>query len=145
VSHDDSKPEDDGFVFILPRSDNVLVLGGLAQEGVEELDLTLMSPAIQRIRDRCNDFVPGLANAQLDPVAPVVQGLRPLTRTNVKVCREPRARKGGRISSKIVHSYGHGGSGFSFSLGCAADVLTIVQEIVKEEQAVETEMMVAKL
>jgi len=144
VSHDDSKPEDDDFVFILPRNDNVLLLGGLAQAGVWDLDLTISSPKIQRIRSRCNDFIPGLENAQLDPETPFVQGLRPLTRTNVRVDRESRARKGGRITSKIVHSYGHGGSGFSLSFGCAADVLAIVRQIVKEEQPVETGM-IAKL
>jgi D-amino-acid oxidase len=141
VSHDDSNPNDDGFVFILPRNDNVLLLGGIAQENKWELDLTLDSPEMKRIRARCNAFIPGLANAQLDPEAPIVQGLRPLTTTNVKVMRESR----GKRKSKIVHNYGHGGSGFSFSFGCAAQVLGIVQGILREEQPAETEMLMAKL
>jgi D-amino-acid oxidase len=145
VSYDTSKPNEEDFVFILPRNDNVLVLGGMAQENVWDLDLTLSSPIMQRIRGRCDDFIPGLENAQLDPDAPLVQGLRPLTRSNVRVGRESRDRKDDRVTSKIVHSYGHGGSGLSLSFGCAADVLKIVQQIAKEEHRVETQILKAKL
>ena len=144
VTHDESKPEEETIVFIVPRNDNVLILGGIAQPNEWDLDLTLTSPEIKRIRERCNKFVPGLENAEMDPDAPLVQGLRPLTTNNVRVARESRVRKNGRIASKIVHSYGHGGSGFTLSFGCAADVLAMVQGIVKE-QSTETEMVMARL
>jgi len=91
------------------------------------LDLTLDSPEIVRMRERCNNFVPGLANAELDD-RPLVQGLRPFRGSNVRVEREQR-RKSDGSRSRIVHSYGQGGSGFTLSFGCAHDVLTFVNEL----------------
>jgi D-amino-acid oxidase len=140
VTHDESNPDEDTIVFIVPRNDRTLILGGIAQPGRWDLDLTLSSPEIQRIRARCNNFVPGLENAELDADPPLVQGLRPLTKSNVRVARESRVRKYGRGASRIVHSYGHGGSGFTLSFGCAADVLAIVQDMVREEQPTEAVM-----
>lgn len=114
-------------VFIVPRSENVLILGGLAQAHKWELDLTLESPEIVAMRERCNAFVPGLENADYDPTGPIVQGLRPFREKNVRVERELRMRADG-APSKIVHSYGHGGAGFALSFGCAGEVLDLVRE-----------------
>jgi hypothetical protein len=33
-----------------------------------------------------------------------------------------------RSGSRIVHSYGHGGAGWSLSFGCASDVVLLVEE-----------------
>lgn len=128
VTHDDTRGEDEDIVFIVPRNDNTLILGGLAQPHQYALDLTLDSPEIKRMRERCNKFVPGLENADYDPDAPLVQGLRPFRGSNVRVERELRTRKDGQMS-RIVHSYGQGGAGFSLSFGCASDVLDLVQEL----------------
>ncbi|KAJ8457072.1 hypothetical protein ONZ45_g18461 [Pleurotus djamor] len=128
VSHDDTHGDDaEDIVFIVPRNDQTLILGGLAQPDMYSLDLTLNSPEVVRMRERCNAFVPGLENAELDPV-PFVQGLRPFRAENVRVEREQRPRADGSISS-IIHSYGQGGAGFSLSFGCAADVLTLLEEL----------------
>ncbi|KIY71401.1 FAD dependent oxidoreductase [Cylindrobasidium torrendii FP15055 ss-10] len=125
VTHDETRGEDEDIVFIVPRNDNTLILGGIAQPHQWALDLTLESPEIQRMRARCNQFVPGLANAEYDPEAALVQGLRPFRKSNVRVEREPR----GGGTSRIIHSYGQGGAGFSLSFGCASDVLGLVQEL----------------
>ncbi|KAJ3544712.1 hypothetical protein NM688_g5711 [Phlebia brevispora] len=128
VAYDQDKRDDDGgIVFIVPRNDRVLILGGIAQANEGALDLTLDSPEMRRMRDRCNKFVPGLENAELDPDS-IVQGLRPLRGGNVRLERELR-RKSDRSLSKVVHSYGHGGSGFTLSFGCAGDVLKLVREV----------------
>jgi D-amino-acid oxidase len=37
-------------------------------------------------------------------------------------------------SSKIIHNYGHGGSGVTLSWGCAEEVLSLVDDIVNESQ-----------
>ena len=79
------------------------------------------------MRDRCNRFVPGLEHAELDPHSPIVQGLRPVRGENVRVERELRKKADGSLS-KIVHSYGQGGSGFTLSFGCAGDVLDLIKE-----------------
>lgn len=89
--------------------------------------MTLESPEMRRMRARCNRFVPGLENAELDPHSPIVQGLRPVRGENVRVERELRRKRDGS-PSKIVHSYGQGGSGFTLSFGCAGDVLGLVKE-----------------
>jgi len=127
VAHDPAKRDDDGgIVFIVPRNDRTLILGGLAQPGFSELNSTLDSPEIKRMRQRCNYFVPGLADAAYDPDAMFVQGLRPFRGQNVRVERELRKKADGSVSN-IIHSYGQGGSGFTLSFGCAGDVLQLLQ------------------
>ncbi|KAF9021772.1 FAD dependent oxidoreductase [Hymenopellis radicata] len=127
VTHDNTRGEDEDIVFIVPRNDNILILGGLVQPHEYNLDLKMDSPEIQRMRTRCNNFVPGLENAEYDPDAPLVQGLRPFRGTNVRIERETR-----KNGSRIIHSYGHGGSGFTLSFGCARDVLGLVYDLEKD-------------
>jgi glycine/D-amino acid oxidase-like deaminating enzyme len=110
-------------VFLVPRNDNILLIGGITEPHEWDLDLTLESPIIRRMRERCEKFLPGLKDARLDSDYPLAQGLRPFRATNVRVERELR-----RTGSKIVHSYGQGGAGWSLSFGCAADVAALVDE-----------------
>ena len=104
------------------------VMTGIAQANEANLDLTLDSPEMKRMRARCNRFVPGLENAELDAHSPIVQGLRPVRGENVRVERELRRKADGSLSH-IVHSYGQGGSGFTISFGCAGDVLGLIEEV----------------
>ncbi|KAI0203186.1 nucleotide-binding domain-containing protein [Astrocystis sublimbata] len=110
-------------VFLVPRNDNILLIGGITEPDEWDLSLTLDSPIIKRMRERCDKFLPGLKDAQLDPDYPLSQGLRPFRKNNVRVERELR-----RAGSRIVHSYGHGGAGWSLSFGCALDVVVLVEE-----------------
>ncbi|EPS99473.1 hypothetical protein FOMPIDRAFT_1086801, partial [Fomitopsis schrenkii] len=128
VGIDDAHKGEQELVFIVPRNDKTLILGGIAQPREWNLDLSLESPEIVRMRERCNYFVPGLENAEYDPDAPFVQGNRPTRSENVRVEREMRLKRDGS-SSHIIHSYGQGGSGFSLSFGCAGEVLTLLQEL----------------
>lgn len=120
-------------VYIVPRNNNTLLLGGIAQHHEWRLDLTPESPIIKRMRSRCEAFLPTLRNARLDPDYPLAQGLRPFRQRNVRVERELRTRgqqngqkKRGR--SRIVHSYGQGGAGWSLAFGCAEDVASLVED-----------------
>jgi D-amino-acid oxidase len=119
-------------VFIVPRNENILLLGGCTQSNEWKLDLTLESPIIQRMRARCEAFLPALKNARLDPEYPIAQGLRPFRKRNVRVERELRqplnANFSRRRTSRIIHSYGQGGAGWSLSFGCAGDVALLVEE-----------------
>ncbi|KAI0428773.1 nucleotide-binding domain-containing protein [Xylaria sp. FL1042] len=110
-------------VFLVPRNDNILLIGGITESHKWDLDLTLETPIIRRMRERCDNFLPGLKDARLDSDYPLAQGLRPFRGSNVRVERELR-----RPGSKIVHSYGHGGAGWSLSFGCAQDVVALVDE-----------------
>ncbi|KAF8915093.1 hypothetical protein CPB85DRAFT_1251774 [Mucidula mucida] len=89
----------------------------LVQPHEYSLDLKMDSPEIQRMRARCNNFVPGWRT--LRPAA-VPWDQRP---------HRAETRKNG---SRIIHSYGHGGSGFTLSFGCARDVLGLVYDLEKD-------------
>ncbi|EKG12878.1 FAD dependent oxidoreductase [Macrophomina phaseolina MS6] len=114
-------------VFLVPRNDAVLLIGGIAEPHERELNLTLDSPIVRRMRARCEAFLPDLKRARVDAAYPLAQGLRPFRQRNVRVERELRRHAGGR-PSRIVHSYGQGGAGWSLSFGCAGDVAALVEE-----------------
>ena len=110
-------------VFIVPRGENMLLLGGLTEEDEWSRDIGLHN--YQPVRDmyrRCLDFMPVLERAELDPDEPVRVGLRPMGNGNVCLERE--------AGTKIVHNYGHGGSGFSLSWGCASEVAATVRQAI---------------
>jgi D-amino-acid oxidase len=118
VPHPEGSTAQD-MIFIVPRGEKMLLLGGLTEEDEWSLDIGLHNH--QPVRDmyrRCLDFMPVLEQARLDCEEPVRVGLRPVAKGNVCLERESGTR--------IVHNYGHGGSGFSFSWGCAREVAAIV-------------------
>jgi D-amino-acid oxidase len=117
VSHDPATGSQ-GMVFILPRGRDMLVLGGLVEMDEWDLDIGLdnYGPVRDMLR-RCEEFMPVLRRAEIDVFEPVRAGLRPYRRQNVRVEIEPGTR--------IVHNYGHGGSGVTLSWGCAAEVVQL--------------------
>ncbi|ERF71806.1 hypothetical protein EPUS_01721 [Endocarpon pusillum Z07020] len=119
-------------VFIVPRNDNILLIGGIIEPHKWELDLTLESPTIKRMRARCEAFLPDLKKARVDPDYPFAQGLRPFREKNVRVERELRNSDAATGPSRIVHSYGQGGAGWSLAFGCAGDVLALVEEALQD-------------
>jgi D-amino-acid oxidase len=121
ISH---SPSDDGpgFLFIVPRGDDMLVLGGLAEVDEWNLDVGLHNhDAIRKMHQRCLEFFPSLRTAEIDAAEPVRVGLRPFRRGGVRVEAEPGTR--------IVHNYGHGGSGVTLSWGCALEVAERVEKM----------------
>ena len=127
--HDSSE-----IIFIVPRNDNILLIGGIAESHEYDLTHTLDTPIIKRMRARCEAFLPALKKARGDPEYPIAQGLRPFRQHNVCVERELREHEsdiaGGKMChpSRIVHSYGQGGAGWSLSFGCAGDVAVLIKE-----------------
>ncbi|KAK1223277.1 hypothetical protein PQX77_013865 [Marasmius sp. AFHP31] len=103
--------QQDEIVFIVPRNGNILLMGGFTEPHNWDLDLTLDSPVMQRMKARCEAFLMALKNARVDPDCPVAQGLRPFRGTNIRVERELRTLTSGSKPSRIVHSYGRGGAG----------------------------------
>ena len=100
--------------YVLPRPD-VVVLGGTAEAGDSEL-----RPREQTTRDileRTRQLQPELWEAE---VVGSAVGLRP-ARPSVRLERDTTAD--GRA---LVHDYGHGGSGFTLSWGCADEVAELV-------------------
>jgi D-amino-acid oxidase len=113
-----------GFVFIVPRGQDTLVLGGIAEPDKWALDIGMHNyEPVQQIVKRCVDFLPILENAEVDAHEPVRVGLRPFRDRSVRVEREP--------GTNIVHNYGHGGSGVSLSWGCAREAARVVEDLLK--------------
>ncbi|MGH0944208.1 FAD-dependent oxidoreductase [Bacillus mycoides] len=126
ISHDGIS-EDPGFIFILPRGENMLLLGGLAELNKWDLEVDLENyQPIEEMYNRCKEFYPFLEKAVIDACEPVRTGLRPFRKQSVRLERIP--------NSSIIHNYGHGGSGVTFSWGCALQVLEIINGLnVKEK------------
>ena len=101
--------------YVLPRPD-VVVLGGTAEE--DDWELRPRPETTRSILERTRLLDPRLAEAEL--VGEAV-GLRP-ARPEVRL--ESDSLPDGRL---LVHDYGHGGSGFTLSWGCADEVARIVE------------------
>jgi D-amino-acid oxidase len=96
-------------VYVVPRERDV-VLGGTAQEGVE--DRAPDAATTEAISARCAELVPAVRDA---PVVGVAVGLRP-QRPSVRLQAEGR----------VVHCYGHGGAGVTLAWGCAVEVAALL-------------------
>jgi D-amino-acid oxidase len=127
VSHDGSANER-GFIFIVPRGDDMLVIGGLAEPDVADLDIGLHNyEPIRVMYERCREFLPAIEDAEIDAAEPVRVGLRPVRPRNVRLETETRTR--------IVHNYAHGGSGVTLSWGCALEVVERVENLLSAKNA----------
>jgi D-amino-acid oxidase len=126
ISHDGIS-DDPGFIFILPRGENMLLLGGLAEFNKWDLEVNLENyPPIEEMYNRCKEFFPSLEKAVIDSYEPVRVGLRPFRKKSVRLERTP--------NTSIIHNYGHGGSGVTFSWGCALEVLELVNGLQKKKK-----------
>lgn len=113
------RDEDDpaGSTYIHPRSRDV-VLGGTFEVGAS--DLAPSAATAQAILARCTALVPELSSAR---VLDHLVGLRPARHGNPRVEVDPAGLPGG---IRLVHAYGHGGSGVTLAWGCAEEVVELV-------------------
>jgi D-amino-acid oxidase len=124
VSH--AADGEDGFVFILPRGDDLVVLGGIAELDQSGLEIGLDNhEPVRAMYRRCIEFLPALQGAEIDAEQPVRVGLRPFRPTNVRLEREPNTR--------IIHNYGHGGSGVTFSWGSSLEAAELVEALARSK------------
>lgn len=119
ISHDDFS-SGSNFVFIVPRGNHLAVIGGLAEENEWDTSIRLDNyKPIQDMLENCIRFLPMLKNATIEKKEPVRTGLRPLRKGNVRLEKDPKA--------PVIHNYGHGGSGVTFSWGCANEIINILK------------------
>lgn len=109
----DEGPQD--LVYVFPRGKDIVV-GGTSQP--DTWDLSVDPKTSTAILDRASVFVPQLRKAK---VLRHRVGLRP-ARPEVR-CESVRTAAGQRV----IHCYGHGGSGVTLSWGCADEVLELVR------------------
>ncbi|HEY7314328.1 MAG TPA: FAD-dependent oxidoreductase [Gemmataceae bacterium] len=116
---------DRGFLFVVPRGEKIVVLGGMAEAGEWGLDVGLHNyHVVREMYRRCVEFLPALAAAEVDAAEPVRVGLRPFRQGGVRLERPPGTR--------LVHNYGHGGSGVTLSWGCALEAADLVEGVLEE-------------
>ncbi len=121
LSHDGVSTEP-YFVFILPRGHNLLLVGGMAEPNKWNLDINLQNyPPFRTMFERCLDFLPELRKMRIASDEPERVGLRPVRKENVRLELEP--------GTSIIHNYGHGGSGVTFSWGCAQEVVQMAESL----------------
>ena len=123
---DESKQDGQSFVFILPRGDDKLWLGGMVQPNQWNRNLTLQYPPIRRMFEKVKEFYPPLRNYGDDDVEEVLVGLRPARKGNVRLEWDP-------MCPSVLHNYGHGGSGVTFSWGCAREVCAMVDRALRRQ------------
>lgn len=108
-----------GMTYVIRRAGEVLV-GGTAEPGREDLHPTLNWAALSK---RAGLYVPWVSTKTEADIERIVVGIRPVRRAGVRLESE---RSRGRT---LIHNYGHGGSGFSLSWGCASSVRSLVAGI----------------
>ncbi len=102
--------------YIIPRV-NDIVLGGTAQDN--NWNVKYNSQDAQDIMRKSLALEPSLVDAKIVGYS---VGLRPV-RDDVRLERKKIG------SNYIIHNYGHGGSGFTLSWGCAQEVVKLVGKI----------------
>ena len=105
-----------GRAYVHPRSGDC-ILGGTLDE--HQWDTTPDPVTAEAIIARCTEIVPALAGAE---VIETIAGLRP-GRPGVRL-DEGAPLPGG---VRVVHNYGHGGSGITLSWGCAEDAVQLLR------------------
>ena len=111
-------------IFIVPRGDDRLLLGGLVEPGEWGTNVGLDYPPIADLLRRNVQFLPVLASATLAHAEPVRVGLRPFRGNSVRLGHEP--------GTAIIHNYGHGGAGVSLSWGCAEHVAALATRLLDD-------------
>ncbi|XP_070555492.1 D-aspartate oxidase-like isoform X2 [Ptychodera flava] len=110
--------------YIIPCADNI-VLGGTTQHG--DWNKKPNEDDSEKILQNAHAIYPSLKNATIEHDW---VGLRP-GRPSVRL--ETEIRKVGGKEAKIVHNYGHGGSGITLHWGCAQDTTALVAELLGEK------------
>ncbi|EGC37922.1 hypothetical protein DICPUDRAFT_91530 [Dictyostelium purpureum] len=110
--------EEDHIAYVIPRISNT-VLGGTNQEHDYNTEPTKQDT--EEILKRVAMISPRFAKNRIE-IQDVKVGLRP-SRHEIRL--ENEFFEGG--SKLVVHNYGHGGSGFTVSWGCALEALRVME------------------
>jgi D-amino-acid oxidase len=105
-----------GVTYVIPRSDGCVV-GTTSEAGRED---TEVDPATtEALLARAGELEPRLKGARVLTAAAGLRPVRPAVRLELE-------HVDGR---PVIHDYGHGGSGFTLSWGCAEEVLSLARSV----------------
>jgi len=134
VSLLDGQEAANDMIMIVPRNDNLMNIGGLAEPNEWDINLNFENhEPLKLMLERNREFLPALKFAAVNKELPISVGLRCMRKEGLRMEREARIPPGGRSGdSRIVHCYGLGGEGYSQSFGIAQVVADIIDEIANE-------------
>ncbi|MFK4495880.1 D-amino-acid oxidase [Bradyrhizobium japonicum] len=112
---DDDHP--DGMAYVIPRGGQVMI-GGSAEAGLNDLVETIKWSDVVA---RAGRYVPWVRDSASERPRQLVVGVRPVRPSGIRLEREVL-----ETGTCVVHNYGHGGSGFSLSWGCANAVSALI-------------------
>lgn len=112
----DSRPET--WAYIIPNRDSV-ILGSIDEIG--NWDTEVKESNSTKIMENCSRLCP---IPQDVTVLNERVGLRPCRKGGVRLELEHTP------AGKVIHNYGHGGSGITLSWGCAEDVVEIIDNLI---------------
>ncbi len=107
----------ENFIFVIPRGEHQLLVGGIANPNISDLSLPADSPILQSMLEECGSLLPELRQVTTDDFLELRVGLRPFRKQAVRLEMDDHG---------IIHNYGHGGSGVLLSWGCASNVHQIL-------------------
>ncbi|XP_014484369.1 PREDICTED: tubulin polyglutamylase TTLL13-like [Dinoponera quadriceps] len=113
--------DDDETYYIIPNVEDV-VLGGTHQEN--DYDCTVREEDSERIHAGCCRVMPSLKAAQISRAWVGLRPGRPRVRLECENLRAPTGKE-----FKVIHNYGHGGSGVTLCWGCAVDVVEMIRNL----------------
>ena len=110
--------ERDNFLFVLPRGSDQLVVGGVANAHISDMNLPADSAMLMAMLQESGTWLPELRGLQPEDRSELRVGLRPFRNGSVRLELDDQG---------IIHNYGHGGSGVLLSWGCASRVHQILR------------------
>jgi D-amino-acid oxidase len=108
--------DDPPLMYAIPRASDCVFGGTNSVNGSREPDTTDTNAIVRE----CSRVV----NIEVPRVIATRVGLRPYRKSGVRL--ESEKLRDGRA---VIHNYGHGGSGFTLSWGCADDVLRLFSRL----------------
>ncbi|KAJ3065781.1 hypothetical protein HDU98_010843 [Podochytrium sp. JEL0797] len=114
--------------YVIPREDGTVVLGGTYQKNNFSMDVDMTTA--QSIVERCVAICPELVvNGKMPEIIEHSVGLRPARYGDCRLDSQYLKSSSGK-EVLFVNNYGHGGSGYQSSWGCAQSVVRMVRRAI---------------